>query len=221
MLFFNRDNQKRKYLNNLPLGRVFKQARKDGTDFNNFSNWIGSGFQWLVDRYNETFKGLFVCKSRFLIEEFKKDYSIPNEVFYETTVEEHIADVKVLKYLMKGNMAWHFQAIANAYDLCVEIRTGVEHFSLSQLPAKIPYRLYNIDDVQNINNILVIVFKGQSTTSLPYKLPHKLATSLKTTKLKRIYDKIKPAQTRILYVRESNSESDCEKIDICDKGATV
>lgn len=198
MLYFNRENQEQIYLNNLPKGRMYKQASVQGTNFNKFVKWIAKGFEWLVDKYNETFKGLFICESKFFIEQFKKDYSIPNEVFYQTTDEEHQIDVKVLKFLMQGNTHFHFKQIAQMYGYCVKVSSGVEYFKNSRIPNTVPHKLYS--DFGNVNNILVITFYEQETDLLPHSVPHRLGAGLKIEKIKKIYDIIKPAQVKILYL---------------------
>lgn len=215
MLFFNRDNQKNIILNYLPKGRIFKQAFIDGTNFNKVIKWLAKVFEDLVDVYNETFKGLFICESTFFIEQFKKDYSIPNEIFYETTVEEHQADIKVLKYLMSGNQKFHFEAIASQYGVCVVATDGETYLKDTRLPHKIPHKL--ISGYTNPKNILIIQIFNDTVDILPHKIPHILGSGLKIEKLKKIYAKIKPAQTRILYVYELAEDASCEEIKICVK----
>lgn len=211
MLFFHRDNQEQIFLNNLPKGRIYKQAKIQGTNFNKFIKWIAKGFEWLVDRYNETFKGLYICKSTFLIEQFKKDYSIPNEIFYQTTDEEHQQDIIVLRHLMRGNTAWNFKAIANTYGICVEVKSGIEFFKQSRLPNKIPHKLYS--NFENVNNVMVVSFYADEVDILPHAIPHKLGAGLKIPKMKKLYDIIKPAQTKIIYIGKEQGQ--CEKINIC------
>lgn len=210
MLFFHRDNQEQIYLNNLPKGRIYKQAKADGTNFNKLVKWIAKGFEWLVDSYNETFKGLYILESSFLVDEFKKDYGIPNKIFYQTTDEEHQQDVIVLRHLMRGNTAWNFKAIANAYGVCVDVKSGVEYFTDSRIPNKIPHRLYS--SFTNVNNLFVISFYADTVDILPHSIPHKLGAGLKIPKIKKLYDIIKPAQTKIIYIGKEQGQ--CEKINI-------
>lgn len=215
MLFFNRENQDSILLGFMAKGLIFKKAHEDGTEFNKFIKWIASGFEWLIDKYNQVFMGLFICKSDYLIEQFKKDYSIPNEIFYQTTAEEHTQDIKVIKYLMKGNAIWNFQAIASTYGLCVKVQSGKDYYFVSRLPAKIPYKLFDLSGLLNVNNVFVVTIYQDASTALPYKLPVKLGTGLKEKKLKQIYDKIKPAQSSIIYARNTTGAPQCENINIC------
>ena len=114
-LWFDRNNQEKILLKYLPTGKAYKQAFVEGSNFNKIIKWISFNFQWLVDRYNRTFKALYVCEGDYLVEKWKTDYNIPNNVFY-LSEKENRTDVFVLRYLMKGNTKWHFQAIANIYD---------------------------------------------------------------------------------------------------------
>jgi len=216
MLFFNKDNQENTVLNYLPKGRIFKQARIIGSAFNKIIKWKAKFFEDLVETYNETFKGLFICESTFLIEQHKKDYSIPNEIFYQTTVEEHRQDIIVLKYLMSGNQKFHFEAIAKVYGICVVATAGSEYLKNTRLPHKIPHKL--ISGYINPRNILIIQVFSDSVDVLPHKVPHILGSGLKIEKLKKIYAKIKPAQTKIIYVSELAEDADCKEIKICVKG---
>lgn len=214
MLFFNRDNQEQIVLNNLPKGRVYKKAHEDGTDFNKIIKWIAKSFEWLVDLYNDYFKGLFICKSTFLIEHHKKDYNIPNQLFYQTTDEEHQTDIIVLKYLMSGNMTWHFEAVAKAYCINVTAVSGKEFYKNSRIPNKIPHKLYTF--FENTNNILVVLINYRESDILPNKIPHKLGTGLKLDKLKKIYAKMKPAQVKIVYYQREHKQ--CEDLILCVEG---
>ena len=218
MLFFNRENQLSIFLGYLPKGLIFNKAHEDGAEFNKLVKWIASGFEWLVDKYNLAFMGVFICKSDFYIEQFKKDYSIPNEVFYQSDNEEHTQDIKVIKYLMKGNGIWNFQAIASVYGLCVKVQSGKDYYFVSRLPAKLPYKLFDLSALININNIFVVTIYESTSQQLPYKLPLKMGTGLKEKKLKAIYDKIKPAQTSIIYTRNTIDTQQCTNIEICKKG---
>lgn len=210
-MWFINNNQDRILLNNLPKGRVFKQAWIVGTNFNKLIKWLALSFSWLVDEYNKAFKGLFICQSTFYIEQFKNDFLIPNDIFYKATDEEHKADIIVLKYLMKGNTAWNFTAIANAYGICVDVVAGAEFFKESRLPNTIPHKLY--PNYNNINNIITVTFYVSASDVLPHSVPHTLGSGLKVEKIKKIYDIIRPAQTKIEYF--SKAQADCEKIKIC------
>jgi hypothetical protein len=215
MLFFNNEKQEQILLNNLPTGRAFKKAYQDGTNFNNVIKWIASQFEWLVNEYNKYFKGLFICQSSFFIEEFKKDFLIPNEIFYQTTIEEHTADIKVIKYLMWGNTKFHYEAIASQYGICVNVATGVAFSKNSRLPNKIPHILF--DEYDNINNIVVITIYSDGTDVLPHFVPHILKNDLKLEKLIKIYDFIKPAQVKIIYQYESEDKGQCQVKNLCVK----
>jgi len=118
-------------------------------------------------------------------------------VFYLSDVENR-TDVFVLKYLMKGNTEWHFSAIANIYGVDVLIDNGRDYFQESRLPNRIPHKLYS--GIDNVTNVLVIVFLTGDFDKLPHKLPHKLGSGRKLEKIKRIYGIIKEAQCKILYM---------------------
>lgn len=215
MLFFNKEDQENIILNYMPKGRIFRQAKKIGSNFNKVIKWMAKFFEDFVDAHNDSFRGLFICESTFFIEQFKKDYSIPNEIFYATTVEEHQQDIKVLKYLMSGNQKFHFEAIASLYGVCVIVTDGETFLKNTRIPNKLPHKI--VTGYTNPKNVLVIQIFSDAVDVLPHSVPHILGSGLKVAKLKKIYAKMKPAQTRILYVDELAENANCEEIKICVK----
>lgn len=212
MLFFNRENQYRKLLGYLPKGRIFKQARKKGTNFNNIILWISKSFERLLDKFNIYFKGLYICESKIFIEDFKRDFSIPNEVFYQADNDEHYSDILVLKYLMRGNKKQNFKLIAQLYGYCAVVETGDDFFQKSRLPNRVPHRLN--DYFANSNTTLVVILYKKVSEGLPYKIPHRLSADLKVGKIKKIFDLIKPAHIKIIYLEADYEVQVTEYLDI-------
>lgn len=222
-LWFNEDNQEDILIKCMPKGKVYKQLKIKGSNFNKLIKWLSSSFLWLVKMYNKTFKGMYICKSTYLIENFKKDYNIPNEVFYSTDIDEHRRDIFVLKYLMKGNTEWHFRAVANIYGYDVDVISGKEYFRQYRIPNKIPHKLYS--GVENINDVLVIIFYNDEKNIMPYKIPHKLGSGSKVAKIKKIFDIMKQSQVKIVYLKpkfslETESVTDYIPINVPHKLGT-
>ena len=195
-MWFDRAEQERKFLNYLPQGKAYRQAWQESSNFYRFCAWIASAFRWLVDAYNQTFQGIYLVKSSYMMGAWKADYSIPNEVFYLSD-EENRTDVFVIKYLMKGNTAWHFQAIANAYGVDILIYTGEEFYKDTQLPLQIPHAIQ--DPGQDTKNVLVICFLNEEEDVLPHPIPYYFGGSRKIAKIKAIFAIIKQAQCKINY----------------------
>lgn len=211
-LWFDRENQEKILLKYLPVGKSYRQAFVEGSNFNNLIKWISFNFQRLVDKYNRTFKGLYVCESDYLVERWKADYNIPSNVFYLSKDENKI-DVFVLRYLMRGNTKWHFQAIANIYGVDVVITNARDFFKNSRLPNGIPHKLYA--GVEDMNNVLVVNFLTTEYDTLPHSIPHKLGGGMKLEKIKKIYQVIKQAQCKILYLSARAAVGKDEKINFC------
>jgi hypothetical protein len=212
-LWFDREYQEQKLLGYMPKGSAYKQSFVKNTNFNNFLIWIATSFRWLVDEYNQTFKGNYICESDYLIDNWKKDYSIPgsNDVFL-VSEEDNRADVFVLKYLMRGNTRWNFQAIANIYGIEVSVENGIDYFIDSRLPHKIPHEIVSFSG--EITEVLVITFLGLEFDILPHDVPHILGTGARVEKIKKIYDIIKEAQCKIIYTGHSHKELE-DKIEFC------
>lgn len=201
-LWFSSENQEKILLKYLPSGRAYKQAFVDGSNFNKIIKWISFTFQNLVEKYNKVFKGLYVCESDYLLANWKTDYNIPNSTFY-LSKEENKADIFVLRYLMKGNTKWHFQAIANIYGVDVVITSGADYFRRCRLPNNIPHKLCG--NTENVANVLVVNFLDTVYSLLPHAVPHQLGNGRKIGKIKKIYHDIKEAQCKILYLPVSST----------------
>lgn len=194
-LWFDTENQEQKLLNYMPKGKAYAQSKVKDSNFNNFILWISASFKSLVDKYNQSFKGLYLCVSDYLIENWRLDYSIPNDIFYFSESENR-TDLFVLKYLMRGNTEWHFKAIASAYGIKVLVENGVDYY---QDPLK--------------TNILVITLEDQDFDRLPHSVPHFLRVGKGVGKIQKIYEIIKEAHCKIIY--EYNPITEVEEIDLC------
>lgn len=197
MRLFRRDNQTDIMVSYLPLGRVYRRAFGD-SNFRKVIQWLGVTTLPIIDTLNDTLKGLFPCRSTYMLDRFKGDYGIPNGIFYQTDEKEHQADIVVMKHLMRGNTLWHFKAIANMYGIDANVYTGEEWFDSDTLPAKLPFKLASGD---RVNTIVVMLF-GETEGKLPYKLPFTLnRENRKYKKLREIYEEIKPAHTKVVFVK--------------------
>ena len=209
MLWFRLDKQKEILLDYLPPGKANKQAHNEGSNYSNLLNWMSVMFFDLTKRYIRTFKQMFICTA-YNVKPWKSDYSIPNEVFYVTDDEEHRRDVYVMKYLMKGNTPWHFKAIANIYDIDVEIFAGRDYYKQDGFPYKFPIKFRRR---MTENNILVIVFKYTPLGGFPYKFPIRFMRNRQLEKLKKIYEIIKSSEVKIIY--EQDDTIQYERINLC------
>lgn len=186
MLWFEVDQQEKILIDYLPKGAAYKQASIKGSNFNNLILTIASSFRWLASRFNRTFKGLYITESDALLEKWKIDYGVPSDVFRTSDVNR--LDVYCLRYLMHGNSEWNFRAIANLYLLDVIVEPGSKD-----------------NPVTDDKTVDYITIKYLPTNAgflrLPYKIPHYLRTdgSESLTKIKKIYNIIRPRQLQIIY----------------------
>lgn len=187
-MWFDEENQEEILLNYLPTGRIYKKAHIRDTNFNKIIQWLAKSFNWLVMRYNATIRGIFICESGYFVKEFMRDYNVPNEIFYSEDNYTHIRDILVMKYLMKGNTKWHFQAIANIYDIDVKIVGGAEY--------------YNIYDGSK-DSELVVIFDNLTFDEEPNQAELLEKYSKKIEKIKKIYDIIKQSHIEIIEVISS------------------
>ena len=209
MLWFREDSQKEVILTYLPRGRANKQAYNKDTNYSRLLDWFASMFFDLTQKYIQTFKQMFICTA-YDIDSYKRDYSMPNETFYSTDNEEHRKDIYVMKYLMKGNTDWHFQAIANIYDIDVKVYAGRDYFRQDGFPYKFPLKFGKrmTDD-----SVLVIIFKYDKKNGFPYKFPIRFTSNRKIDKIKKIYKIIKSSEVKIIYLQDDTITN--ERINLC------
>ena len=55
-LWFNEDSQEDILIDYMPKGKVYKQLKIKGSNFNKLMIWLSSSFLWLVEMYNITLK---------------------------------------------------------------------------------------------------------------------------------------------------------------------
>jgi len=179
-LWFDSNDQIRILQSYLPVGRVYKKAYSVGSTFYNIIRWQAASFQRLIDEFNLTFKGMFLCSDKTSIDKWKADYNIPNDVFYESA-EDNKKDVFALKYLMRGNKEWNYRAVANLYGVKVVIGIGLD------------------ENGNDAGNALTVSMVGLKTERIPHELPHILGNGFAPNKIMKMYAMMKPANCRIIY----------------------
>ena len=188
---FISENQEKVFLDYMPRGRIYKQARIPGSLFNKIIKWITLQFEVLLKQYNETIEGLFVCVSLKFLPNYQTDYNMPNEIFYINQTDSDV-DVFVSKYLLRGNTEWYFRAIANAYGVDVIVRSNKEAFR--NTPP------------QGTGGTVYITIVDFNAGVLPYDLPFPLGLGRKRDKIKALYEIIKSAETRLVYQEPYETE---------------
>lgn len=179
-MWFKDENQIEILQGYLPVGRIFKKAYSPFSTFYNIIRWQASSFSWLVEKFNDTFKGMYLCSDKTLIDKWKSDYNIPNGIFYESK-DENKKDIFALRYLMRGNTEWNFRAVANLYGVDVVILPGVD------------------DAGHEAGNSMIVTFVGIAVRRIPHKLPHVLGDGNKANKIMEMYAMMKQAQCHITY----------------------
>jgi len=185
------------FVSYLPYSRIHRQASVNDSTYNKIVLWIGSIFTYIILEINKVFNGLFINNSTYLLDYFKRDYGLPNKIFYDTTTQETLQDIYVLKFLSKGNRAWNFQAIANVYGVDVKVVSGRFSDKESRLPNKIPHILRS--HVVSKTDVINITFYGNINAKL-------------LTKIKAIYAFTKQIQTTIQYNNKPINELDIERL---------
>lgn len=189
-LFFNDSNQLKILLKYLPSGKAYTQAFAEASNFHKLMKWIASLFDDFIAYINGLFRARFFCESNLFVDRGMKDYLIPNDIFYRSSnPNENNVDLFVLKYLMKGNTEWHFQAIANIYGFDVAFGKG---------SGKYPPG-YDPPADREDHNVFYVTFFKETTKGFAYDFPFAFGDPI-GNKIKKIYDIIKEAQINIVYL---------------------
>ncbi len=203
--FFNTKDQHSIMLDYFPTGKAFLKASEEGTNFFNLVKFIAQANTETIEKLNKNFKSNFICLSNDSIKQLKKDYNIPNNVFYLTDDEINRVDVFVLKHLMKGNTEWHYRAIANIYGL--DILLGWEY---GDRPTNIPAEDYPYDGTEK--HTLFITFYPLPSSSFALEFDVVFGSTVED-KIKGIFDIIKPPHIDIVY---KSPPYDVEHVDVSD-----
>ena len=227
---FNCNKQTHKYLSCLPSGKVYAKAYEDGSNFNKIIKWLANSFLMLCMLFKNTLQSFFVCEKNSDIRSYMLDYNMPNAIFYDSDDDENRRDLYVQKYLMRGNTAWHFYAIASIYNITIRITPlglvsdgifalqfpftfGGDREIADPYPIEFPF-VFGDKTVDNpLGTTLVIEILKPDNTDFAYDYPIKYGDEKRINKIKTIYDIIKEAQTRIIY--EEVVDIPKQRIDLC------
>ena len=179
----------------VPSGKLFKQKRNLLSGL--FKYFLGTSNEQrkLIDIINSIFDGLFPKTSTVLLEYHEKDLGIPDNIFSGIgTTEERQIDVIVKKYMMRGNRAQDFLDIANVYGITVVLTTGIQ---TALFPLLFPVN-FSASPEESRNTLYIkITIDGDLTFPLPFPVGFSAVSNV--DKIKKIFNHINPATTKIIY----------------------
>jgi hypothetical protein len=181
--------------NYLPTGKIFGQAKIPTSNL--YKYFLGTSKEQgnFIATLNQIYDGMFPKESIALLEYHEKELGIPDSTFNaQGTIEERQIDVIVKKYMMRGNRIQDYLSIAEIYGVQATISTGIQAASF---PLKLPASF--ADDSGKIRHTLYIYLYevANSTFPLPFPLPFYCQSNI--SKVKKIYNSIKPVTTKIIY----------------------
>ncbi len=215
--FLKKRNQEKIALDFMPRGKIYNQAKIEGSNFNKIIKWISNIFFEIIEEINKVYKGFFISQSKDALNLFKRDYGIPNNIFYEAGRIENGKDIYALKYLTKGNTKESFQKVANLYNadaLIEDISTNPT--ILSNTTNRFPLNFFkgikfsNLKESDGVNFLFITLITNEEP--FPYKFPIKFGRPL-TNKIKNIFDLMRPAQVKIFYKTPIFSIAKTKEID--------
>lgn len=179
-----------------PTGKVFQKKREASSGLFQYFEGITKEQGRLIDGFNSFFDGLFPKISTELLEYHEFDLGIPDNTFSgQGSLEDRQRDVVVKKYMMRGNRLQDFYDIATIYGVAVRIRTGLQ---ATVFPLSLPLLFASTVDAERHTLYIELIESGSLIFPLPF--PVQFAAESNVDKIKKIYNHIKPATTRIIYL---------------------
>ena len=180
-LNFNLHNREKYFLDYVPTGKAWAQARASGTNFNRLCQWAARATDGHIEAMNRLvpdYHGLSRADTG-LINQLKEQYGLPNDTFPTVDDGETLLDIYCMRFLMNDNRPPAFQRIANLYNVDMAWRNGSDPYSVS------------------------IRLDFEEDGGFPYTFPQTFTYPLIGKKIRAIYDRIKPLYLTINY-SESN-----------------
>ena len=179
-----------------PSGKIFAKRRDTSSNLYKFFDGVSKEQGRIIDTLNGLFDGLFPKTSTDLLEYHELDLGIPDDIFSgQGSIEDRQRDVIVKKYMMRGNRLQDFYDIANIYGVTVTIKTGLQ---VAVFPLLFPIVFSADADAER--NTLYITISTDADFIFPLPFPIQFASESNVDKVKKIYNHIKPATTRIVYL---------------------
>ena len=206
---YNKEQTTKISLNYLPNGKVFKQRFNNVSNLYKFFKGLSQDFKDFNEDLNSFYDALFVKEDLGLIEEYEKDFGIPDKVFLNlgSTLEDRQKDLIVKKFMMRNNRQIDYNNIADIYNQNIEFFYGSDYFSFPS--NNFPLIFNHIFEYSNsqLNNILIIKFLDATSNGFNITFPFTFGVSDETVlKLIRIFEEIRPITTKIIYVDSQNDE---------------
>jgi hypothetical protein len=183
-------------LNYTPGGRLLNNKYDKSTNvYKFFKSFSTEQYRVLTELFDIN-DGLFVKDSTKLIDEWERELGIPDTIFSGVgSLEERQNDVIVKRLLMNGNREVDYKAVADIYGMTIEIRTGAAN---AFFPLPFPLIFAIADEARNTMYIKFISTEPLALFPLPFPLEFSSGGDT-IVKLKKVFDKMKPATTKIIY----------------------
>lgn len=181
--------------NYLPGGQFFISKNVKDTNFRNLLEGFATELQRNEEVLIDTSVDHDIECTTLLIDEWEKALGIPDDCFPGTgDLDERRTHVIAKLALMNVATIEDFQFLATFLGFTVTIQSAREAFGLG-LPSPLPFALLSEDAAR-----FTWVVKGENIANigLPYALPFALQSA--ETLLQCVFNKLKPANTRILFL---------------------
>ncbi|MCW8932175.1 MAG: hypothetical protein OQL19_18320 [Gammaproteobacteria bacterium] len=179
-----------------PAGKIFNKKRDENSNLFKYFKGVSKEQIKVIDTLNTIFDGLFPKNDTSLLDYHEADLGIPDNIFSgQGSTADRQRDVVVKKYMMRGNRIQDFIDIANIYGVSVTIQTGLQ---VAIFPLVFP--IVFSSDAAAERHTLYITLSTDSNFIFPLPFPLQFAAESNVSKVKKIYNHIKPATTRIIYL---------------------
>lgn len=185
---------------NLPRGRAWVAKHDDTTNLRKLLLGLGLSIINSEETLALVGRETQLATTEALISEWEDEYGASSGCFSRLgnqTIEERIANVKLMIAANGASTAEQFETIASIIGLTVSVQSGID---LISFPLTFPVFIIS-ENREARYTIIVDMDAVPSSGSFPYTFPITFG-SAQAFLLKCLFSKLKPANCQIIYVNE-------------------
>ena len=197
----NQAEQAQILANKLPSGDFWIAKYVEGTNLNKLLLGFGLELLRLESNLNYVSDELSLVNTKDLIDEWEKEYGIPGGCFASLSegadIETRINNILTRIAADGTSTEEQFEVIAENLGLDVDVSAGAEYASF---PITFPYT-FIADSARELRFIIVVDLKEVAGSTFTLTFPITFGDP-RVSVLKCFFNKLKPANTKIIYVNE-------------------
>lgn len=180
----------------LPDGRLSAAKYKEGSVLRNLLSAIAISFYRLEKAMEDVMVNMNPKYAETLIDEWEKALGIPDDIFPKSTDLETRRSYIIIKLRSLGiQTADDFKTLAELFGYTVDVDPGAYW---GCFPMSFPIMF--APSTRGVKNVIVITYRNQDDPyTFPLQFPINFSTQEKFDIIKKLFEKVKPANVLIIY----------------------